>query len=133
MKYYLLDGVGGAFLLVLFGLGLLFIIVAVFLEAWIIYKMKFTAAFNRALLFSFVANIISMAAGLILSNADAELFHLNNIQGFAIMFVTTVILEFVILYLLNKQSPLKRTLWVCTAMNLVTYTIAAILILIIFN
>lgn len=133
MNYYLLDGVGGAFLLLLFGAGLLFVLTAVFIEAFIMYRMKFTANFKRALLISFVANILSMAAGLILSNADPELFHLQNIKGFAVFFAVTVVIEFAVLYLINKEKPVKQTFQVCALMNLVSYALAALFILVIFN
>lgn len=133
MNYYLLDGVGGAFLLVLFGAGLLFLTLAILIEAMVMHKMNFADTFKKAMLFSFVANVVSVAAGLVLSNADAELFHLTNLKGFAVFFVTTVIIEFAVLYLLNRQSSLKRTLLVCTLMNLVSYALAALFILVIFN
>lgn len=131
--FYLLDGVGGAFLLVIFGAGVLFLILAVLLEAFVMHKMHFTDTFGRAVLFSFVANLVSTVAGILLSNTDAELFRLTSIKGFIILFVITVILEFAVLYLMNKQSPLKRTLLVCILMNLATYALAALFILIIFN
>ncbi|MFN8290538.1 MAG: hypothetical protein U0U70_09790 [Chitinophagaceae bacterium] len=133
MNYYLLDGIGGAFLVMLFGLGLLFILVAILIEAAVMAKMKFMENFKKSLLVSFVANILSMAAGIVLSNADEDLFNLKTLQGFAVYFAVTLVIEFIVMYLMNKKVAVQRTLWVCTVMNLVTYAIAAFLILVIFN
>lgn len=131
--FYLLDGVGGAFLLVVFGAGVLFLFLAVLIEAFVLHKMHFTDTFGRAMLFSFVANLVSTVAGIFLSNVDTELFRLTNIKGFAILFIITVILELAVLYLMNKQSPVKRTLLICVLMNLATYALAAIFIILIYN
>ena len=133
MNYYLLDGIGGAFLVMLFGLGLLFILVAILIEAAVMAKMKFMENFKKSLLVSFVANILSMAAGIVLSNADEDLFNLKTLQGFAVYFAVTLVIEFIVMYLMNKKVAVQRTLWVWTVMNLVTYAIAAFLILLIFN
>lgn len=133
MNDYLLDGIGGAFLVMLFGLGLLFILVAILIEAAVMAKMKFMENFKKSLLVSFVANILSMAAGIVLSNADEDLFNLKTLQGFAVYFAVTLVIEFIVMYLMNKKVAVQRTLWVCTVMNLVTYAIAAFLILVIFN
>lgn len=129
MNFYLLDGVGAGFILVLFGLGLVFTILAILTEAVVMQKMKYHSGYQMAFIQSLAANLVSLAAGFILFNSDSALFGLANAAGFAIMFGITFLLESVVLYLMNKAVPLRRTLAVSLVMNLVTYTIAVLLIL----
>lgn len=133
MRIILLDGVGAGILLFLFGLGLLFIIIAILLEAMIMQWMKMHASFKVALPQSVGVNIASLASGFVLSSIDSDLFHLNNMAGFGVMFLVTVIIEFILLYLMNKKEPVKKILLICLAMNMATYLAAFILIQGIFN
>lgn len=128
MNSILLDGVGAGFLLFLFGLGLLFIIITIVLEAIVMRWAKYQPVFKKALLQSVVVNLVSLAAGFVLSGVSDNLFNISNISGFGLMFGVTIILEFALLYFMNKSTPLAKTLGVCLMMNLVTYAIAFLLL-----
>ena len=128
MSVYLLDGVGAGILLLLFGLGVLFIVIAILAEAMIMQWMKYEAVFKKALLRSFVVNLVSLAAGFILTTSAPDLFHLENMGGFVLMFAATLLLETTGLYLMYKTQPLSKTLLVSLVMNAVTYLLAYLLI-----
>ena len=130
MSYYLLDGVGGAFLIVLFGLGLLFIVIAILLEAAILQWMKYIQTYKTALVHSLTVNLVSLAAGFILSFSDNSFLNLGDLRGFAIFFLVTYVVELGVLYLMNKTQPLRRTALVCLVMNALTYLLAYLLILV---
>lgn len=129
MKPILLDGIGAGFLFFIFALGALFIITVIFVEAIVMRKMGYHPVFRRSLLHSAVANILSLAAGFVLTEIDSDLFQLDNMAGLSVMFGATMLVEFVSLYLMNRAIPVKRTLAVCFVMNLVSYAIALLLIL----
>lgn len=120
---------GAGFLILLFGMGILFIITVIFLEAFVMSLMRYHPAYRQSVLHSLVVNLISLAAGFVLTDIDAELFQLDNWSGLSLMFLVTVVLEFISLYLMNRSLPVMRTLGVCLLMNLVTYAIAVLLIL----
>jgi hypothetical protein len=130
MKFYLLDGAGAGILIALFGVGILFLLLAVALEAIVIQKMKYQFIFRVSLIQSVVANLVSLAAGFVLSAVSEVQFAIDNYTGLAILFVVTVLLEFIVLYLMNKTKPVRRTLAVCLVMNLVTYAIAFLITLV---
>lgn len=133
MSIYLLDGVGAGFLLFLFGLGILFLIIAILAEAMVMQLMKYEPVFKKAVLRSFVVNLISLAAGFILTSSSSALFHLENMAGFALMFAVTMLIETTGLYLMYKEKPLARTILVSLLMNLLTYLLAYILIIGIYS
>jgi hypothetical protein len=133
MSIYLLDGVGAGFLLLLFGLGVLFIFIAILAEAMVMQLMKYEPVFKKALLRSFVVNLISLAAGFILTSSSSNLFHLENMAGFALMFAVTLLIETIGLYLMYKEKPVTKTLLVSLVMNVVTYLLAYILIIGIYS
>lgn len=129
MNTYLLDGVGGAFLLIFFGAAILFLLIAILVESFIMKRMKFTDTINKAILISFVANLVSTIAGWLLADNDNEHFNLGTVEGFGLLFLVTVVLEFIVMKLFSKTQTLQRTLLVCVVMNLATYAIAALFIL----
>lgn len=133
MSIYLLDGVGAGFLLVLFGLGLLFIFIAILAEAMLMQWMNYEPVFKKALLRSFVVNLISLGAGFILTSSSSRLFHLENMAGFAMMFALTLLIETTGLYLMYREKPISRTVLVSLVMNAVTYILAYILIIGIYS
>lgn len=129
MKPILLDGVGAGFLFFIFALGVLFIVTVIFIEAIVLRKMNYHAAFRQSLLHSAVANALSLAAGFVLTEIDSELFQLDNMTGLSLMFGATLLVEFILLYGMNRAVPIKRTLGACFLMNLVSYAIAGLIIL----
>ncbi len=129
MKFYLLDGAGAGILIAIFGVGLLFLLLAVALEAIVMQRMKYQFIFRVSLIQSLVANLVSLAAGFVLFAGSESQFGIDNYTGFAILFGVTVLLEFIVLYLMNKTQPVRRTLTVCLVMNLVTYAVAFLITL----
>ena len=129
MKPILLDGVGAGFLFFIFALGALFIITILFIEAIVLRKLNYHTAFRQSLLQSAIANALSLAAGFVLTEIDSELFQLDNMSGLALMFGATLLVEFVLLYGMNRVVPVKRTMTACFLMNLVSYAIALMIIL----
>ena len=131
MKYLLLDGVGAGFLVLFFLVGLVFIVLAILIEAFVMQQMKYHPAFNKCLLQSLLANLASLAAGFVMINSGGNFFQIDNLPGFGVLFITTLALEGLVLYLLNKEMPWRLTWKVCVVMNLVTYAIAALVVLVI--
>lgn len=128
MNIYLLDGVGAGILLLFFGLGIVFIIAIILLEAWIMQLMKYHAVYKKALLQSFTANIVTLAAGFVMSTSGLEIFEVYDPAGFAMLFAVTLVLETLLLWLMNRQVPFKKTLAVSVVMNLASYLVAFILL-----
>lgn len=128
MKIILLDAAGAGLLIYFFGIGLLFILVAVMLEALVMQWMRYQAPFKKSFLQSLAVNLLSLAGGYLLIETDSDLFQPDNMTGFGIMFAATLFLETVLLYYLNREKPLKQTMAVCLVMNLVTYLIAFFII-----
>ncbi len=128
VNIYLLDGVGAGILLLFFGLGLVFIIAIILLEAWIMQKMKYHAVYKQALLQSLVANLATLGAGFIMIDSGLEIFEMEKPIGFAGLFAATLVLETLILWLMNRKTPFKKTLAVSVVMNLASYLIAFILL-----
>ncbi|MGQ0737957.1 MAG: hypothetical protein ACT4OJ_02750 [Bacteroidota bacterium] len=131
MEFYLLDGAGAGLLIALFGIGILFLLLAIALEAVIMQRMKYQFIFRVSLIQSTVANLVSLASGFVLSSTADDFFAIDNYAGLAVLFAVTVLLEFLVLYLMNRKQPVKRSFIVSLVMNLVTYAIAAIITLII--
>lgn len=129
MKPILLDGIGAGFLFFIFALGALFIITVIFIEAMVLRKMKYHPAFRQSLLHSAVVNALSLAAGFVLTEMDKELFQLDNMSGLALMFGATLLVEFLLLFGMNRAVPVKRTMSACFLMNFVSYAIALVIIL----
>ena len=128
MSFYLLDGVGAGFLLLLFALGLAFLLIAILLEAFIMQRMKFELLFQKALVNSLAANLVSLAAGFLITSIDQERFALDNMGGFAIFFAVTVLVEAAVLYLIYRSKPFAQILQTSLLMNACTYLIAFLLI-----
>lgn len=131
MKIILLDGVGAEFFLIAFVLGLLFIVVAVFIEALIMKWMKYHDVFKKAFLQSLTVNLVSLAVGFILFSSDSEFFQLDNTAGIITLYGITVVVEGLLLFLMNRSKPFARTVGVCAIMNLSSYAVAFLLISII--
>lgn len=124
MQLFLLDGAGAGILLLFFGLGLLFIFLAILLETFVMLQMKYHSVIRKAFIQSLAANLLSLAAGFILIGIDNNLFQLDNIGGFGLMFAATILVETVTLYIMNEAKPVQKTILVSLVMNLTTYMLA---------
>lgn len=128
MNLYLLDGVGAGILLLFLAAGIVFLLIAILLEAFIMQWMKFELVFKQALIRSLAFNLISLAAGFLLTSIDSHLLELHNPAGFAIFFGVTVLVELTVLHLLYPEKTFPEKLKVSLVMNACTYLLAFILI-----
>jgi len=125
MKYYLLDA-GGAGLIL--GLLVIFMIAAVFLEGLTLLLLKYNNA-GRSFLDALVINLASLGVGyLIVSFTPTGLDFTDNLYlDFFLIFLVTVVVEFIVLYLLNRKKPVKKTFIAATVINLVSYLLLILL------
>jgi hypothetical protein len=121
MRFYFLDvadaGVSGGsinwtLIAVLF--------LTILIEAAIMLLMKYNR-FRKALTDSLVVNTASIAAGFILFRMAPDLFDGYSISNLLILFAVTTVIEFVVLYLLNRKLAVAKTLQAAVVMNLVSY------------
>jgi hypothetical protein len=125
MKYYLLDA-GGAGLIL--GLLVIFMLAAIFLEGLTLTLLKYTNA-GRSFLNALVINLSSLGVGyLIVSFTPTGLDFTNNVYlDFFLIFLVTVVVEFIVLYLLNQKKPVKKTFIAAMVINLVSYLLLILL------
>lgn len=125
MKYYLLDA-GGAGLIL--GILVIFMLAAIFLEGLTLLLLKYNKA-GRSFLDALVINLASLGVGyLIVSFTPTGLDFTNNLYlDFFLIFLVTVVVEFIVLYLLNQKKPVKKTFIAATVINLVSYLLLILL------
>ena len=133
MNIYFLDAGGAAWAVALLWLLIIFMIIAILVEALVMKLMKYNTAFKKTLLDSFVANIVSLMVGFILLYSGVSLFKSNSDSGnssatntlinLLLLYSITVVVEFGVLYLLNNKKPVSKTFLASVVMNLVTYII----------
>jgi len=122
MNVYFLDAGGAGLFAAAVAIGVLFIAVAILIEALVMTVMKYTI-FKRSLLHSTICNLVSVAVGALLLSLYSDTFNIDSLSGFAGMLGVTLVVEFAILYGLNRGHAVAKTAVVCLAMNLVTYII----------
>lgn len=115
----LLDA-GGAILFVFPILLLFFMLVIVAIEAFVISKMlSITLKLGYAI--SFIANLLSLIAGLILMSYD--LGFKKKELNFLMMFLITYVLEYTVFHLYFKSRSKKELLLTNLLMNVISYFI----------
>ena len=123
MRIYLLDGAAAGLILALL---IIFMLAAIVLEGLTLLLLKYNKA-GRSFLDSFVVNIASLAFGFLLLTTRFGLeFTSNDYLDFFLIFVITVVVEFIVLYLMNRQKPVKKTLVAAIVINLVSYSLLII-------
>ncbi|MEO6612920.1 MAG: hypothetical protein ABIT05_10570 [Chitinophagaceae bacterium] len=122
MKLYLLDAGGAGLIFVAIGVALIFMIIAILVEAFVMMGFKYHA-FKKSLVDSTIVNVASLVAGLLLVSSSEDVFNISTTGGFLLLFGITVVIEFIGLYLLNKHQSLGKTALVCVTMNMITYFI----------
>ena len=122
MNVYFLDAGGAGLYFLVIGLFILFMVLAILLEAAIMIWMKYNTSLKKTFLDSLIINIASLAAGFLLLNFFDTLGN-YTLSALAILYAVTVIIETTILQLLNRKHKLSKTLLVSLLMNLVTYII----------
>ena len=120
MKFYLLDA-GGLGLMIGFLL-VIFILLAILLEGVTLLLLKYNNA-GGSFLNAFVINIASLAVGFLITiiNPNGLDFTTNEYLDFFLVFLITVIVEFGVLYLLNRKKPIQKTLTAAIVINLASY------------
>ena len=123
MRIYLLDGAAAGLILALL---MIFMLAAIVLEGLTLLLLKYNKA-GRVFIDSFVVNIASLAFGFLLLTTRFGLeFTSNDYLDFFLIFVITVVVEFIVLYLMNRQKPVKKTLVAAIVINLVSYSLLII-------
>jgi hypothetical protein len=118
MKLFLLDAGGAG--LVVFVL-LFFMFAAIVTEAVIILLMKYNNA-GKAFLDSLVINLVSLGAGYVVLYFYSSLdLYTNELLNLFLLYLLTVLIEGITLYLLNRNKPLNKTILVAIVINLITY------------
>ena len=119
MNFYLLDAAAPG---LVFGVMILFMIVTIILEAVTMMIMKYNKA-GKAFLDSFLINLVSMGAGFVILLSGSGLFEIvdSPFLSITILFLITVVVEFLVLYLLNRKLTIQKTLTAAIVINLVTY------------
>lgn len=108
----------------------LIVAATILVEAVVMLLMKYNT-FGKSGLHSFIVNIVSLALGFLLFEMVPELFVADKIPNLVAMLLITIIAELPFLYLLNKQCPFKQTIRVCISMNIVTYLLFYLFIILI--
>ena len=96
------------------------LLVTILIESVVLILMKYNR-FKMTLLNSFIVNVASIAAGFILIELGTDLFYYYSITNILILFAISAVIEFFILYLLNKKLPVMKTLQAAVVMNMVSY------------
>ncbi len=119
MNQFILDA-GGAVLILVFAAIFLFITVVV--EGLIMWVMKYNNA-GKSFLDALIINLVSMAAGYLLTLVSGRPFDLDNLSDFLILYIITFVIEFIVLYFLNRKLPVQKTLLTAIVINIVSYLI----------
>lgn len=130
MHYSLLDAGGAALLVIVLGAGILFLVLAIVIEAFFIKGMGLVEHFGKALLQSFLANLTTLVAGYLLMFVAGDFFFDQIWITLALCYVITVLIEALILRRMNPSGTYRETLRVSVYMNVVTYVILAVMIFI---
>ena len=119
MNLFILDA-GGAGLIFVFAV--IFILIAFVVEGLTMWIMKYNKP-GKAFLDSLIINLVSLGGGFLLTYISGPLLDLDNTSNFFILYLITVVIEFVVLYLLNRKIPVVKTLVTAIVINLVSYAI----------
>jgi len=134
MKFFLLDGAGALIIIIPILIVAMFVVILV--EAGIIVYFKLNN-FKRALAYSSIVNIASLAVGFVLVPALERRFH-NEIEKeslwvWLLFFITTVLTEGLLLMLMIKKAP-KQKVWLAViVMNVITYLLLYLFVVYFLN
>jgi hypothetical protein len=120
MHVYILDAGGAALVLIFL---VVFMLIAFLVEALGMILFKYNPA-GKAISDSLIINLVSLAAGFLLLQINSSLSFTNNeLLDFLLVFLLTVLLEAITLYLLNRNKPFPKTLLVTVIINILTYLV----------
>ena len=118
MNLFILDA-GGAGLVLFVLLGFMFL--AILIEAIMMMLLKYNKP-GKTLLDSLVINLVSLGAGyLIIYSLGSLDFTDNEYLNLFVLYLLTVLIEGICLYLLNRTKPLNKTLLTVFVINIITY------------
>ena len=99
----------------------IFMVIAILVEWLIMAVMKYNKR-GKAFLDSLVVNLGSLAAGIIVGSITRGQFQFVFINVL-LFYALTVLIEFGILYLLNRKYPITKTFYTTAIMNIASYLI----------
>ena len=118
MNLFILDA-GGAGLVLFMLLGFMFL--AILIEAIMMMLLKYNKP-GKTLLDSLVINLVSLGAGyLIIYSLGSLDFTDNEYLNLFVLYLLTVLIEGICLYLLNRTKPVNKTLLTVFVINIITY------------
>ena len=118
MNLFILDA-GGAGLVLFMLLGFMFL--AILIEAIMMMLLKYNKP-GKTLLDSLVINLVSLGVGyLIIYSLGSLDFTDNEYLNLFVLYLLTVLIEGICLYLLNRTKPLNKTLLTVFVINIITY------------
>jgi hypothetical protein len=119
MNFYLLDAAAPG---LIFGAMIIFMLITITLEAVTMIIMKYNKA-GKAFLDSLLINLASMAVGFLILLSGEDLLGIvdSSVLSIAILFLITVIVEFLVLWLLNRKIPVQKTILVSFVINIISY------------
>ncbi|MBL0155329.1 MAG: hypothetical protein IPP93_18410 [Chitinophagaceae bacterium] len=122
MKMYLLDAGGAGLLVAFIALGILFLFIAILLEAIIMTVFKYNV-FKKAFLHSLIVNVASLCVGFILQEFFSDGLDTSQWVILLILYGVTLVVETPLLYAMNRSKPLFKAIQVSLVMNFLTYII----------
>jgi hypothetical protein len=99
----------------------IFMVIAILVEWLIMAVMKYNKR-GKAFLDSLIVNLGSLAAGIIVGSITKGQFQFVFINVL-LFYALTVLIEFGILYLLNRKTPISKTFYTSVIMNIASYLI----------
>jgi hypothetical protein len=125
MAFYLLDAGGAGLVLAVL---IIFMIAAVTLEGLIMGLMKYNP-FGKAFADALIINLVSLGGGFLLIEIlpNGLDFSNNEFLNYFILYALTVAVEFFVLYLLNRDKEILKTLLAAIVINIVSYLVLFLL------
>lgn len=118
---YLLDAGGAGLYYFFFALFVAFVLFAILAEAVVMILMKYNIKFKKAFLDSFLANLATFTLGFVLIEFVSDFFNSTELFNLFVLYIISVLMEWGVLYLLNRAKPAKQSFVVAVVMNLPTY------------
>lgn len=118
---YLLDAGGASLYYFFFALFVAFVLFAILAEAVVMILMKYNIKFKKAFLDSFLANLATFTLGFVLIEFVSDFFNSTELFNLFVLYIMSVLMEWGVLFLLNRAKPAKQSFVVAVVMNLPTY------------
>jgi hypothetical protein len=119
--FYLLDAGGASLYYFFFALFVAFVLFAILAEAVVMILMKYNLKFKKAFLDSFLANLATFTLGFVLIEFVSDFFNSTELFNLFVLYIMSVLMEWAVLFFLNRAKPAKESFVVAVVMNLPTY------------